>query len=107
MIEFKLNKPITLTNGNEISELNLDYDALAMPDLKTANHIAKMVEESNAGNVDNATVSPRLDPNLRMAIAWVAAIKGTPGIMVNDILKISMVDAMCLSEDALANYLFK
>ena len=107
MSEFKLNKPITLTNGNEISELNLDYDALAMPDLKTANRIAKMIDESSAGDVDNSVVSQRLNPNLRIAIAWVAAIKGTPGIMVNDVLKLSMVDAMCLGEDALANYLFR
>lgn len=103
---YTLSKPITLMNGNEISEINLNWDSLSMADLKTANKISKMIDESSAGTVDNATVSPRLDPNLRIAIAWVAAIKGTPGLMVNDVLKISMVDALCLSEEALTNYLF-
>ena len=103
---YTLNKPLALTNGNEITELNLDWDSLSYADLKTANRIAKMIDESSAGSVDNGTVSPRLNPNLRIAIAWVAAIKGTQGIMVNDVLKISMVDALCLSEEALTNYLF-
>ena len=107
MNAYALQKPITLMNGNEISELNLDYDKLSMGDLRTANKIAKMIADPSLGNVDNGSVSPRLDPNVRIGIAWVAAIKGTPGLMVDDVLKLSLVDAMCLSEDALSNYLFR
>lgn len=103
---YELEKPISLMNGNEVTEIVLKWDALTYGDLKTANKIAKMIDENSAGSVDNATVSPRLDPNLRIAIAWCAAIKGTPGLAVNDILQLSMVDALCLSEEALTNYLF-
>lgn len=107
MIEFELERPITLNNGNEVHDLHLDYEALSMADLKTANKIAKMIADPNVGNVDNASVSPRLDANLRIGIAWVAAIKGTKGLTVNDVLSLSMKDAICLSEDALSNYLFR
>lgn len=107
MTVFKLSRPLMLLNGKEISELNLNYDVLSMADLKTANRIAKMITDSQAGDVDNATVSPRLDSNLRVGIAWVAAIKGTAGLGVNDALNLSLVDAVCLSEDALTNYLFR
>lgn len=107
MSNFKLSKAITLTNGNEINELELNYDVLSMADLRTANKIAKMVAESNAGDCDNGTFSKRLDPNLQLGVAWCAAIKGTPGLMLNDVLKLAMVDALCLSEDALSNYLFR
>ena len=61
MIEFELERPLTLNNGNEVHELHLDYEALSMADLKTANKIAKMIADPNVGNVDNAVVSPRLD----------------------------------------------
>lgn len=107
MEEFKLNKPIELGNGQTIDKLCFDWDALSMGDLKTANKISKMISDSTAGNVDNSTVSPRLDSNLRIAIAWVAAVKGTPGLMVNDVLKLSMLDALCLSEEAMTAYLFR
>lgn len=104
---YKLSKPITLINGNEISEIVLDWDALTMADLKTSNKIAKMIADPSLGDVDTSTLSPRLNSDLRIAIAWCAAIKGTPGLMVNDVLKISMIDALCLSEESLTNYLFK
>ena len=104
---YKLSKPITLINGNEISEIVLDWDALTMADLKTSNKIAKMITDPSLGDVDTSTLSPRLNSDLRIAIAWCAAIKGTPGLMVNDVLKISMIDALCLSEESLTNYLFR
>lgn len=107
MITYKLNKAITLSNGNEIDALNLDYDALSMGDLKTANRIANMIAEGNIGEVNNGSVSPRLDPNVRIGIAWAAAIKGTPGLTMNDVLKLSLVDTLCLSEDCLSSYLFR
>ena len=107
MITYKLNKAISLLNGNEIDTLTLDYEALTLSDLRTANKIVCMIGESALGTIDNGSLSPRLDPNLRTAIAFVAAIKGTPGLRVDDVLKVSMVDALCLSEDCLSNYLFR
>lgn len=105
--KYGLSKPISLMNGNEISELNLEWDSLSMADLKTANKISRMVDDNSIGDMDNSSVSQRLNPNLRVGIAWCAAIKGTPGLMLNDVLKISLVDALCLSEECLTNYLFK
>lgn len=106
MIEFELERPITLNNGNEVHELHLDYDALSMADLKTAQKISRMISEPSA-SVEAMSASPRLDPNARIGIAWVAAIKGTKGLQVNDVLSLSMKDAICLSECALSDYLFR
>lgn len=106
-MEFKLQKPLQLANGNEVSILNLDYDVLTFGDLKTANKIAKMVSESSPGEIDNAAVTKRLDHNIQLGIAWCAAIKGTQGLKVNDVVQLSMVDALLLAEDAMTNYLFR
>lgn len=104
---FKLNKPIRKMDGSEVSELNLNYDVLTMADLKTANKVAKMINSSGTVDLDASTLSPRLNSDLRTAIAWVAAIKGTPGLMVDDVLQLSLIDALMLSESALSDYLFR
>ena len=103
MIDYKLEKPLTTISGQQITDLKLDFDALTMADLKTAQRIAKMVAD---GGIDIMSTSPRLDSNLRTGVAWVAAIKGTSGLQVNDVLTISLKDAVCLSEVALADYFF-
>ena len=103
MIDYKLEKPLTTISGQQITDLKLDFDALTMADLKTAQRIAKMVAD---GGIDIMSTSPRLDSNLRTGVAWVAAIKGTSGLQVNDVLTISLKDAVCLSEVALTDYFF-
>lgn len=104
MIDYTLDKTLTAISGETVTELHLDFEALSMADLKTAQKIAKMVSDSS--NVEAISASPRLDPNFRLGVAWVAVIKGTKGIQVNDVLAISMKDAICLSEVALSEYLF-
>lgn len=108
---YTLKKPIDVeTNGNKvetIKQLTLAWDSLTASDLRTANKICAMLEESNAGSFDNSTVSQRLNSNLRIAIAWTAAMRGTSNLKINDVFLLSMVDALCLAEDALSEYLFR
>ena len=104
MVEYKLQRELTTISGQQITELHLDFDALSMADLKTAQRISGMVADGSS--IDVMSTSPRLDSNLRIGIAWVAAIKGTKGLQVNDVLAIGLKDAVCLSELCLSDYLF-
>jgi hypothetical protein len=104
---FNLSKPLRLSDGTEISELTLDWDSLSMADLKSAQRIANMVAENNNMSVEASVVSKRLDSNLQLGVSFVAALKGTKGLMLNDVLNLSLVDALCLSEEALSSYLFR
>ena len=104
MIEYNLEKELSTISGQQITELHLDFESLSMADLKTAQRIAKMVADGSG--VDVMSTSPRLDSNLRIGIAWAAAIKGTKGLQVNDVLAIGLKDAVCLSEVCLSDYLF-
>lgn len=56
---YKLSAPLTLLNGKEITELNLEYDQLTLSDLRTANKIVGMIGESTVGNIDNGTLRDR------------------------------------------------
>ena len=105
MVEYKLERELTTISGQNITELHLDFDSLSMADLKTAQRISGMVADGS--NIDVMSTSPRLDSNLRIGISWVAAIRGTKGLQVNDVLAIGLKDAVCLSEIALSDYLFR
>lgn len=105
MVDYKLERELTTISGQQITELHLDFEALSMADLKTAQRISGMVADGS--NIDVMSTSPRLDSNLRIGIAWVAAIKGTKGLQVNDVLGIGLKDAVCLSELCLSDYLFR
>lgn len=107
MITYQLQQPIKSMNDTDITELNLDYDALTLGDLKTANKIAAMISDTSPEALAGSTLSPRLNSELRIGIAWAAALKGTKGITLNDVYQLSLVDSMCLSENALSEYLFK
>lgn len=104
MVEYKLQRELTTISGQTITELHLDFDALSMADLKTAQRISGMVADGS--NIDVMTTSPRLDSNLRIGVAWAAAIKGTKGLQINDVLTIGLKDAVCLSELCLSDYFF-
>lgn len=109
-MKFTLSKPITIEamNGSEtISELELDFDSLSLSDIKAAKKIKSLFTESRAGIIDNSTVSPRMDEDLRIGLSWVAAMKTDSRISYNDILKLNARDALELSEVALSEYLFR
>lgn len=107
MSTFKLQKPITTVTGNIIDTLEFDWESLSLSDLKSANKLSNMISDAQMGQVDNSVASPRLDPNLRIAIAWLAAMKGTKGLTLNDALQLSLIDALCLSEECLGSYFFR
>lgn len=107
-MKYELKKPLqieTATSTLEIKELELDFDALSLADMKTANKIKSMIADAALDSIDNSTISPRLDSDLRIGISWCAAMKGTKGITFTDVLRLSLADCLQLSEIALQEYL--
>jgi hypothetical protein len=98
----KLRKPIILDDGSQIDELNFAWDALCYADLASAKRVKALV--SQGVNLDVA-VSPKLDTDLRIGIAWVAAMKADKRLALNDILKLSLVDSLELSDNCVDDYL--
>lgn len=105
-MNFDLYKPIRVSTGDTIDSLNLDFQSLSYIDIKNARKVKAFISESNLGEVDNSTVSPRLDADLRIGIAWIAAMKTDKRISINDVLQLSAKDALTLSEVTLTEYLF-
>lgn len=97
----ELKKKIILENGEELSELEFAWDALSYSDLLTARKIKSLVVKDSM----NAALSLKLDSELHIGIAWVAAMKHNKNIQLNDILKLGLSDAIELSDLALDDYL--
>lgn len=100
---FSLRKPIQTETGETVKELNLDWDSLSFSDIASAGKV-KAFLSSNA-QTQEGTISPKLDNNLRISIAWIAAVKGTKGLVLQDCLKLGLADALDLSDECIDSYL--
>ena len=102
MQEFSLRKPIKTESGEEIKVLSLDWDNLSFADLASAGKVKSFL---GFGQQQETTISPKLDNNLRISIAWIAAVKGKKGLVIEDCLKLSLADALDLSDECIDAYL--
>ena len=101
-MSFELHKPIKLDNGETVTSLELDFEALSLADIRQAQKVkAFYADQQQAGTVSASALSPRLDEGLRIGLAWVAAMKSDRRLLLNDALKLSAKDALLLSEEAL------
>jgi hypothetical protein len=95
MKEITLTKPFESLSGQKIESLSLDFDSLKPSDYRSILRI----ESSLLGVNTTEYVTKKTSSEFRMATAWVAAVKGTKGICLDDIDKICILDLLEL-EDA-------
>lgn len=99
--KYTLKKPIILLSGETLSELAFNWESLSFADLATAKKIKSMIVKSEV----SVNFSPKTDIDLRIGLAWVAAMRSNSKILLEDILKLSVVDAFEISDLALEDYL--
>lgn len=98
-----LHKPILLDNGDSIGELSFDWDALSYADLLNAKRVKALVTQGT--QMMDTPVSPKLDTDLRIGISWVAAMKHDKRLALNDIMRLSLADALELADCCIDEYL--
>lgn len=99
MIEYKLSRPI-----HGIETINIDVDELSMADYRSATVIKNLIKSGNASQSLVDAIQPRLDSELRIALAWVAAIKHDNRLSINDILSLPVTDGILISEAVLTSF---
>lgn len=100
MFEFELSKPV-----NGVSTLNIDVDELSMADYRSALVVRDLIKVPTKETLVNDTFTPRADSELRIALAWISAIKNNNKLSINDILSLSAKDGLMLSEAVLLSFL--
>lgn len=101
----KLHRPLTLSDNTTISELTLDFSSLTTADFRAAQKLRSLI--SDAASIDASRMMSvlRLDSEFQIAVGWLAAQRGTPGLTQLDFLKLDIRDAVLLGEAA-ADYFF-
>ena len=100
-----LSRPVKTADGTEIADLTLDFDKLTSADLRQADRLRVQLSDAKAVDTGKMVSVLRLDPTFQMAVGWLAACKGTPGLHAQDVLGVSLVDMLLLGEEA-SDYFF-
>lgn len=101
MENLTLSKPINSISGNTINELKFDFDALTIIDYKQAIKLEYKLKGEASSILDINSWSKSTSSEFRIATAWIAAIKGTPGLVLDDIDKLSFKDMLSLEQKSI------
>ena len=95
-----LLKPFKLQDGNEITELSIQFDELSVADFRQISKLESMISDNKTVDASNMTRPKPLSFEFHLASGFTAAIKGTKGLKIEDFTKLPMTDAMKLAESA-------
>lgn len=101
----KLHRPLTLSDSTSINELTLDFSSLTTADFRAAQKLRALISDGTAVDASKMMSVLRLDSEFQIAVGWLAAQRGTPGLSQLDFLKLDMRDAVLLGEHA-SDYFF-
>ena len=95
-----LAKPFILQDGKEITELLLDFDALATADFRQIRKLEAQIIDGTSITVNEFVTGLDLSDSFRVATGFLAAVKGTPGLRIDDFMKLPLKDATRLGTKA-------
>lgn len=102
MSNYKLKKGITALSGEKIDTLHFDFESLTPLDYR---QIVRIEGRLKGVSVDNpqfeVSLGKKTSSEFRMASAWIAAVKGTKGLCVDDLDHISMLDLLELETEGI------
>lgn len=100
MEKITLSKPFKLQNGNEITELSLNFDELSVADCRQIKMLEMQISDNKSVDAQSMAKPRNLSFEFQLASGYVAAIKGTEGLLISDFTRLPMKDAMQIVEYA-------
>lgn len=100
MEKITLSKPITVEIGKETKELRvlqLNFEDLSVADLRQIQKMENMISSQSTSASDMATPK-KLSFDFQLASGFLAAVKGTEGLTIDDFTRLSMTDALALAQ---------
>ena len=92
MEELKLRKTLNTLGGEKIEVLNFKFEELSPMEYR---QILAVESRLRGQNKDfESSVNRKTSPEFRMATAWIAALKGTKGICLDDIDRLYFLDLL-------------
>lgn len=100
MEQLKLTKSIELSNSKTIDTLNFDFESMSVADFRQIKKLESMISDSMSVDVTNMAKPKSLSFEFQLASGFVAAIKGTDGLQIEDFTKVPMSDALSIARIA-------
>ena len=95
-----LSKPLKLQNGNEISELSFNFESLSTSDFMQVKILEGQIIDKHSVDAGSMAKPKNLSFEFHLASGFLAAVRGTDGLLVSDFTRIQMKDAMAIAERA-------
>ena len=99
-VQIKLSEPLVTMGGLTISELTADFSKIKTRDLALINRVARRLKGSDGTDLE-ISLNKAADSEFRCACTWVAVLRGTQGISLDDIDSLALADALSLGEYSL------
>ena len=100
VVKIKLSEPFEAMSGITVTELTADFSKIRVRDVAMVNRLERRLKGSN-DELDITSVTKSASPEWRAAYSWCAVLKATPGVVYDDIDRLSIPDYMELSSISL------
>ncbi len=100
MEKITLTKPFKLQNGTEIKEFNLKFEELSVADFRQIQRFETQICDAESVSMMDAVNDKQLKFEFQLASGFLAAMKGTEGLMASDFLRLPMHDSLMLAKMA-------
>ena len=92
-VTIELSEPLTTLSGETISTLTADFGKVTVRDIPMVNRLERRLKGAS-DEIDLGSLSKAASVEWRSAMTWVAILKGTKNVCMDDIDRLSIPDYM-------------
>ena len=100
MEKLTLTKPFKLADNREITELSLQFEALSVADFRQIRQLESQISDNKLVDAESMAKPKNLSFEFQLASGFLAAVKGTDGLRIDDFTRLPMNEAMNLARTA-------
>lgn len=100
MEKVTLSKPFRLQNEREINEFTLKFDELSAADFRQISKLESQISDNMNTNAADMVKPKNLSFEFQLASGFLAAVKGTDGLLISDFTRLPMNDALAIAQTA-------
>ena len=100
MEKITLTKPFKLQDDRDITELTLKFEVLSTSDFRQISKLEAQISDQMAMSAENMAKPRKLSFEFQLASGFLAAVKGTDGLLISDFMRIPMIDSFSIAQAA-------
>ena len=93
MEKLTLTKPFKITDNREVTELSLQLDELSVADFRQIKKLEAQISDNQIVDAESMAKPKNLSFEFQLASGFLAAVKGTEGLLMDDFTRLPMTDA--------------